>query len=203
MQEKQEKYSIIIDGAYGLVIAQNIVCFSRATISFCKGSIDTILFFSIILIAILNFSNLIANWISSRATSEVYSNKLFVLDTLSLSIMAIFTQLIADSFDEKYNFLLFDFKYQKSGFAFFYFILYISFFIWNIVTASSKQNTEGFLRRVFSINNLLIAIYCIVLALVCVLDFMQYNDAASVMFWIAIAYSYVIVIKYFILDISK
>lgn len=199
------RYSTIIDGAYGLVIAQNIFCFSRPIISYCYGNINASFFCAFILIAILNFANLIANWISSRSTTENYSNRLLVLDVLSLIIIAVFTQLITDSFDSQnnYTFILRDFFNTKSLFAIFYCLLYLSFLVWNVL---ADESIEGLNRtkkrhRFFNGGNIIILIYCMVLVSVSVFEFSHFSAVANILFWVAIAFSFIIIIRYYITTI--
>lgn len=199
------RYSAIIDGAYGLVIAQNIFCFSRPIISYCYGNINASFFSAFILIAILNFSNLVANWISSRSTTEDYSNKLLILDVLSLTIIAVFTQLITESFDSQnnYAFILSGFLNTKSIFAIFYFLLYLSFLVWNVLADESIKglNHPKKKPRVFNGDNIIILLYCIELICVSVFEFFHLTVVANILFWIAIAFSFIIIIRYYITTI--
>lgn len=196
------RYSAIIDGAYGLVIAQNIFCFSRPIISYCYGNIGVSFFCAFIFIAALNFTNLIANWISSRSTTDSYSNKLLILDVFSLVIIAVFTQLITDSFDSQnnYAFILKEFLNIRSIFAIFYLLLYLSFLVWNILAddAIKGLNHSQKKNRIFTSDNIIILFYCVLLISVSILEFLTLTTAANVLFWIAVGFSFVIIARYYI-----
>lgn len=200
LKKDEIKYSSIIEGAYLLVITQNIYFFTRPVMSFLSNHITIKILIIFLSIACINLANLIANWISTKKTYTNYSVKLLFWDTLSLTLMAIFTQIGSDFFDDEYKLILQDVTFITM-FSIFYIAIYLTFFAWNIITGYYNDKKSNSSPNIFTTENKLIIIYCLVLFTNVILIFRKTSLLVKPSFVVSLVLSLIILVRYYKINI--
>lgn len=168
-------YSALIETVFAVVIGQNAIMLSKPIIAFGTYNISFIVFVSFLSIGLINLLTITANWLSSKKTESYYNGILFLSDIGTLAIFAVFTQVLTDCFKDEE--LLFDKSIWLLTFSISYFLIYLTFIIWNFTVRSRES---GAIRKNFSIAivmNLiiLISLIPIIVSVFIDLEIIQYQ----------------------------
>lgn len=132
--KKNLKHSVVvlqevpdaIEGAYIVILAQNVLLISKPLTDIGNGGQLKLFHIIIILIALVNFFNISANWLSVRKVTYTQSHLFW--DILTIAIFFVFAQLLTDISHSFENNTL---PYVLLMTGIFYTLTNIVYIIWN------------------------------------------------------------------------
>jgi hypothetical protein len=201
-KSKESRIPDAMEGAFLAVLAQNAYLISKPLADLGKGANFQIVHGMIIIISIINFFNIAANWISTRQIfrSEVkYSRTHLFWDVLTLALFAVLTQTLidinSDCFTSNISFIL-----SVTGVC--YLLMNFLFFVWNRIEiqnqkrVNSKDAIESVnLLKKANIRNLVSAFFATAMIMVTII--FDNDSAYTVVFafwllnWVLVIYYYV------------